>query len=199
VLVPPLPGALSAVGILLADAVRDFSRTVMLRADADLEEIFAELEDRGYSEFRAEQLDGIALRSLDLRYRGQGYELNVPFGPNFLATFHDLHRRRYGFAKEEHEVEIVNVRIRMVAASESFDPARKLLSDGDGSQAITARQSVYFDGKVHDTPVYDRLALCPGNSFFGPAIVTEYSSATIVPPGDKLRTDAFDNLIIEVH
>jgi len=87
----------------------------------------------------------------------------------------------------------------MVAASESFDPVRKPLSDGDGSQAITARQSVYFHGEVHDTPVYDRQALRPGDSFFGPAIVTEYSSATIVPPGDRLRTDAFDNLIIEVH
>jgi N-methylhydantoinase A len=199
VLVPALPGALSAVGILLADAVRDFSRTVMLRADADLEDVFAELEKRGYEEFRADQLDGVALRSLDLRYQGQGYELNVPFGADFLAAFHDLHRRRYGFAKEEHEVEIVNVRIRMVAASESFDPVRKPLSDGDGSQAITARQSVYFHGEVHDTPVYDRQALRPGDSFFGPAIVTEYSSATIVPPGDRLRTDAFDNLIIEVH
>ena len=199
VLVPALPGALSAVGILLADAVRDFSRTVMLRADADLEDLFAELEELGYTEFCAEQLDGIALRSVDLRYQGQGYELNVPFGADFLAAFHDLHRRRYGFAKDEHEVEIVNVRIRMVAASESFDPARKPVSDGDGSQAITARKSVYFHAEVHDTPVYDRQALRPGDSFFGPAIVTEYSSATIVPPGDRLRTDAFDNLIIEVH
>jgi N-methylhydantoinase A len=48
-------------------------------------------------------------------------------------------------------------------------------------------------------PVYDRSALNPGDSFFGPAIVTEYSSATIVPPGDRLRTDALDNLVIEVH
>jgi N-methylhydantoinase A len=199
VLVPALPGALSAVGILLADSVRDFSRTLMLPADANLEDVFAKLEELGYAEFRAEQLDGIALRSVDLRYQGQGYELNVPFGADFLTSFHYLHRRRYGFAKEEHEVEIVNIRIRMIAASESFDPGRKPVSDGDGSQAITARQSVYFNREVHNTPVYDRKTLRPGDSFFGPAIVTEYSSATIVPPGDRLRTDAFDNLIIEVH
>jgi len=199
VLVPALPGALSAVGILLADAVRDFSRTVMLRAGADLDGVFGELEERGYAEFRAEQLDGIALRSVDLRYLGQGYELNVPFREDYLSAFHDLHRQHYGFAREEHEVEIVNVRIRMISASESFDPARKTVCDGDGSQAIRARQCVYFNGKVYDTPIYDRQALRPGDSFFGPAIVTEYSSATIVPPGDRLRTDALDNLIIEVH
>jgi N-methylhydantoinase A len=56
-----------------------------------------------------------------------------------------------------------------------------------------------FDGRIYDTPVYDRTALNPGDSFLGPAIVTEYSSATIVPPGDRLRTDALDNLVIEVH
>jgi N-methylhydantoinase A len=199
VLIPVLPGALSAVGILLADAVRDFSRTVMLPANSDLEDAFAELEGRGYAELRDEQLDGIAVRSIDLRYHGQGYELNAPFGPDFVDAFHNLHRDRYGFAREEHEVEIVNIRIRMIAASEPFDQARKPVSDGDGSQAITSRQSVYFDGEAHDTPVYDRQTLRPGDSFFGPAIVTEYSSATVVPPGDRLRTDALDNLIIEVH
>ena len=199
VLVPALPGALSAVGILLSDSVRDFSRTVMLQADANLEDVFSVLEENGRAEFRAEQQDGIPIRSVDLRYQGQGYELNVPFTPNFLTDFHDLHRRRYGFAKEAQRVEVVNVRVRMVSASEPFDPLGKPIGRGDGSQAITARQPVYFHDEFYDTPVYDRQALLPGDSFFGPAIVTEYSSATIVPPGDRLHTDAWDNLIIEVQ
>jgi N-methylhydantoinase A len=199
VLVPALPGALSAVGILLADAVRDYSRTVMLPAHADLEEVFAELEERGRSEFKAEQLSGFCLRSLDLRYQGQGYELNVPFGANVLDSFHDLHRVRYGFAKEEHEVEVVNVRVRMVASCQPFDPARKPIVRGDGQQALTSHRSVYFHGEPHYTPVYNRAALIPGDGFTGPAIITEYSSATILPPGDRLRVDALDNLLIEVH
>ena len=199
VLVPALPGALSAVGILLADAVRDYSRTVMLPAHASLEEVFAELEQRGQSEFEAEELNGFAWRSVDLRYQGQGYELNVSHGPDMVAAFHDLHRRRYGFAKEEHAVEVVNVRVRMVAGSVPFDPPRKPLIPGDGKQAITARRSVYFEGEFYDTPVYARQALVAGDCFRGPAIVTEYSSATILPPGDTLHVDALDNLIIEVH
>jgi N-methylhydantoinase A len=199
VLVPALPGALSAVGILLADAVRDYSRTVMLPADANLEELFVELEERGRAEFEAEQLDGFALRSVDLRYQGQGYELNVAQSADVQAAFHDLHRRRYGFAKEEHAVEVVNVRVRMVARSEPFDPPRKPLINGDGQGAIKAHRPVHFDGKVYDTPVYARQSLVPGDCFCGPAIITEYSSATILPPGDSLHVDALDNLIIEVQ
>ncbi|MDT7812756.1 MAG: N-methylhydantoinase [Acidobacteriaceae bacterium] len=199
VLVPALPGALSAVGILLADAVRDYSRTVMLGAHADLGDVFAELEARGRTEFEAEQLSGLSLRSLDLRYQGQGYELNVPFGPNVLDSFHDLHRLRYGFAKEEHEVEVVNVRVRMVASSQPFDPVRRPIVRGDGQQALTGHRPVFFHGEPHYTPVYNRTALVPGDSFSGPAIITEYSSATILPPGDTLRVDALDNLMIEVH
>jgi N-methylhydantoinase A len=199
VLVPALPGALSAVGILFADAVRDHSRTVMLPAHSDFEKVFLELEDRGRAEFSAEQLQGFAVRSLDLRYQGQGYELNVPFAGDFLSAFRELHRRRYGFAKEEHEVEVVNVRVRMISASPSFDTQPKKAIKGDGRQALTDNRPVYFHGRFHDTPVYNRDALVPGDSFLGPAIVTEYSSATILPPGDLLSVDELDNLIIEVH
>ena len=198
VLIPALPGALSAVGIYLADAVRDFSRTVMLPASSDLEDAFVDLENRGHAEFRAEHLEGVAVRSLDLRYRGQGYELNVPFSADFVAAFHDLHLRRFGFAKENHEIEVVNVRVRMIAPGERFDPPRKELSKGDGRQALTATRRVYFYGQYHDTPMYDREALVAGDSFMGPAIVTEYSSATVLLPGDRLDVDALDNMIIEV-
>jgi N-methylhydantoinase A len=199
VLVPVLPGALSAVGILLADAVRDFSRTVMLPSNADLEGVFLELEARGRAEFLAEDLYGESLRSVDLRYQGQGYELSVPYGEEMLKTFHDLHRQRYGFAHEHREIEIVNVRARMIAKTEPFHPAKRKLHAGDGRQALTARRTVYFGGKAQDTPIYARHALQAGDMLMGPAIITEYSSATILPPGDRLRVDALDNLIIEVH
>jgi len=199
VLIPAHPGALSAVGILLADAVRDYSRTVMLSAKADLGDVFAELEERGRTEFEAEQLSGFSLRSLDLRYQGQGYELNVPFGASFLDAFHNLHHLRYGFAKEEHAVEVVNVRVRMVASSQPFEPVRRPIVHGDGQHALTNHRPVFFQDKPEDTPVYNRAALVPGDSFSGPAIITEYSSATILPPGDRLHVDALDNLIIEVH
>jgi N-methylhydantoinase A len=199
VLVPALPGALSAVGILLADTIREYSRTVMLPVHASFEAVFAELEDLGLEEFRTENLTGAAFRSVDVRYRGQGYELNVPFGPGMAAQFHDLHQRRYGFANEARALEVVNVRVRMVSPAEAFEPEVQALREGDGSHALVGTRPVYFDGNFEETRIYDRELLRPGDTFAGPAIVSEYSSATVLPMGDVLRVDGLGNLVIEVH
>jgi N-methylhydantoinase A len=199
VLVPAMPGALSALGILLADTMREYSRTVMLPIDASFETVFAELEELGEEEFRSEGLAGQSFRSVDLRYKGQGYELNVAFGPEMAAQFHDLHQRRYGFANEMRALEVVNVRVRMVSPAEVFEPSAQPLLEGDGLHALTGTRPVYFDGKFQETRIYDRELLRPGDTFAGPAIVSEYSSATILPPGDVLRVDGLSNLVIEVH
>jgi N-methylhydantoinase A len=199
VLVPALPGALSAVGILLADTMREYSRTVMLPIGASFEAVFAELEKLGTEEFREENLTGQSFRSVDVRYKGQGYELNVPFGSEMAAQFHDLHQRRYGFANAMRALEVVNVRVRMVSAAEAFEPIAQPLREGDGSHALIGTRSVYFDGGFRQTRIYDRELLRPGDTFAGPAIVSEYSSATVLPPGDVLRVDGLGNLVIEVH
>jgi N-methylhydantoinase A len=199
VLVPALPGALSAVGILLADTMREYSRTVMQSIDADLEEAFAELEQQGFNEFETEGLEGKSFRSVDLRYRGQGYELNIPYGPDMVAAFHALHERRYGFANHDRPIDIVNIRVRIAAPAESFDPPRQEIIEADGSAALVGTRTVYFDGAPHPTRLYERDKLHAGDTFAGPAIISEYSSATILPPGDVLRVDAFKNLVIEVH
>jgi N-methylhydantoinase A len=199
VVVPPLPGAFSAVGILLADTVREYSRTVMLPIDAPIDAIFAELEERGSQDFRSEGLEGSAFRSADLRYKGQGYELNVPFGVGMAAAFHALHFARYGFANEQRAIEVVNVRVRMVSAAAPFEPQREALREGDGRQALKATRQVWFHSGFQPARIYDRDCLVPGDTVAGPAIVSEYSSATVVPPGDLLRVDALRNLVIEVH
>ena len=118
VLVPQMPGALSALGILMSDAVKDYSRTVMLGPDAaPLERHFRALQQRGEKEMRAEGLKALAMRYADVRYAGQGFELSVPFGRDFVKRFHQAHRRRYGYADEQRRVQVVNVRVRMVASS----------------------------------------------------------------------------------
>jgi N-methylhydantoinase A len=198
VLVPQHPGALSAVGILLADTVRDYSRTVMLGMDANPERTFLELEERARAEFDALGLEATPFRSVDLRYAGQGYELNVAYGPDMLARFHELHRQRYGFASEHRAVVMVNVRVRMISKAEVFDPPQESLGDGDGEQALVTSRPVYFDGAWQATRIYEREKLRAGDSFVGPAIVEEYSSSTVLPPGDRLRVDGLSNLVIEV-
>ncbi|MGB8260253.1 MAG: hydantoinase/oxoprolinase family protein, partial [Terracidiphilus sp.] len=205
VLVSALPGALSAVGILVADTVRDYSRTVMLPGSAigGLGEGFAALEAEGLREFAAEGLTGEASRSADLRYARQGYELNVPWDEHApeasLAAFHAEHRRLYGFADETRPVEIVNLRLRMTAAGEPWEPERRVPVAGDGRAALYAERAVFFDGRPLATRFYRREGLVPGDAIDGPALITEYTAATVLPPGARLRVDALGNLVIEVH
>jgi len=204
VLVPAMPGALSAVGILLADAVRDYSRTVMLPSDEmdSLEESFAELEQRGVEEFTAEDLQGVAQRTVDLRYRQQGYELNVPYDEqsptHAIEAFHRLHQQRYGFCDVLRPVEVVNLRLRMTAAGEPYSPAHREPTPGDGGAACYAERDVFFAGRFLPTRHYRRDGLVPGDTIHGPAMITEYTSATVLPPGCCARVDGFGNLVIAI-
>lgn len=204
VLIPAAPGALSAVGILLADTVRDFSRTVML-AGGDVEQLgecFRELEEYGRTEFAAEGLEGETQCSVDLRYRGQGYELNVPWdngaAPASIDGFHKLHKERYGFSDEARSVEIVNLRLRIIARGADYAPAQRELVPGDGRAALTGEREGFFDGRFCKTSSYRRNALVPGDRFCGPAMITEYTAATLLPPGDCLEVDGFGNLVISI-
>jgi N-methylhydantoinase A len=202
VMVPAMPGALSAVGILLADAVRDYSRTVMLPGDMidTVDAAFAELEERGAAEFTQEGLQGTALRTVDLRYRRQGYELNVSYDPKSPAqaidAFHQLHQQRYGFCDRSKPTEIVNLRLRMVATGEPYSPPQREAVPGDGKTAIYAERPVYFDGGFTATRLYRRDGLVPGDEISGPAMITEYTSATVLPPDGLAKVDRLGNLII---
>jgi N-methylhydantoinase A len=199
VLIPALPGALSAVGILLADTMREYSRTVMQPIHADLDQTFTELEQIAFEEFAAENLTGRSQRSVDLRYTGQGYELNIPYSPIMADDFHTLHQRRYGFANPSRPLEIVNLRVRLVSAAEPFVPPTQPLTTGDGSHALEGSRPVFFDGIAHPTRLYNRDLLRAGDTFTGPAIISEYSSATILPPNDTLQVDTFHNLILTIN
>jgi N-methylhydantoinase A len=201
-----MPGALSAVGILLADAVRDYSRTVMLPGNAieSLEESFAQMERRGIAEFRAEGLEDSAqgTRTIDMRYRSQGYELNVPYDDRYpkraVEAFHRLHRQRYGFCDELRPLEIVNLRLRMTAASEPWSPATQDPVPGNGSAACYATRDIFFNGKFVASRLYRRDGLIPGDSIDGPALITEYTAATVLPPGCSARVDNIGNLVISI-
>src|SRR5512147_2514194 len=120
------------------------------------------------------------MRHVDVRYAGQGFELSVPFGRDFVQRFHQAHRRRYGYADEQPRVEVVNVRVRMIASSEPVPFPRKKLAPGNGKQALVKQRRAVFDGRASRAPVYDRASLRPGDTFAGPAIVAEYSATTVL-------------------
>ncbi len=210
VLVPQMPGALSALGILMADVVKDYSRTVMLSAGAsntpvwqgslarELETHFRTLEQRGIADMRQEGLKAVSTRYIDVRYAGQGFELRVPFSQHFVKQFHAAHQRRYGYADELRRIEVVNVRVRMVAATPPVRFSKKKTARGSGKQAIARQRRVIFDGRAATALVYRRELLRPGDAVIGPAVIAEYSATTVLPVNCRAQVDARGNMVIEV-
>lgn len=204
VLIPAMPGALSALGILLADFVRDYSRTVMLPGDAidNIRSIFAELRQRGEADFSLDNLEAVAQYSVDLRYRRQGYELNVAYDeqhPNrSIDEFHRQHQQRYGFCNPDKPVEIVNVRLRMRASCEFPAPKYREPTSCSVNAAWYEEREIFFDGRFRSSRLYHREALTPGVTVYGPAMITEYTSATALPPGCSAQVDGYGNLVIAI-
>ncbi|MGA8836748.1 MAG: hydantoinase/oxoprolinase family protein [Candidatus Sulfotelmatobacter sp.] len=220
VIVPALPGALSALGILVSDVVKDYSRTVLWRASnklphARLAQEFGALQKRAAKDFHEEAWLGKVQyrRSVDIRYRGQGYELNLPFTKNLLTDFQKEHQRRYGYAHATREVELVTLRLRAIVKSSSLratkTDVREMNHVGKGALGhlgraklglpSTPKAPVLFDGKKLTTAIYSRDTLKPGKKYSGPAIITEYSATTVIPPGKRFHVDAAANLIVTIR
>jgi N-methylhydantoinase A len=215
VIIPARPGALSAFGILVSDVVKDYSRSLLWRfagglPQAKLQKEFRKLEASAQKEFRAERWRGALQyeRSLDLRYRGQGYELNVPAAEDVnhdvTARFHNEHQRRYGYHHAGREIELVTlrlrVRLRTPQPESNLNVKRHTAQKRLPGIAPVERVSVFFHDKRVSTPVFQRDDLVPGRPvpMKGPAVITEYSATSVIPPGKRFWVDASENLIIKI-
>ncbi|MDQ1728859.1 MAG: N-methylhydantoinase [Pyrinomonadaceae bacterium] len=206
VIVPNSAGALSAIGVLAADVVKDQRRTTMLEfspgVEKQLEKTFAAMER---SATAALQREGFAharqthVRSLAVRYQGQSFELEIKWTPrNLAASFHRAHRDRYGYAQEEGVVEIVSARVRSSGIVKQLRQRRARLS-GKPKLARPERFAVaYFGGRKLEVAIYRRAELAAGSKLRAPGIVTEYSATTLIPPGAVAEVDGYGNLIIQV-
>jgi N-methylhydantoinase A/oxoprolinase/acetone carboxylase beta subunit len=209
ILVPKNAGVLSAFGLLMADSIKDFSRSLMLpisKVDPGILEVkFREIESPGLAGMRKDgfaERDVVLERSLDCRYFGQSYEINVPFrkgasmGP-VLAAFERLHERIYSYRHRGRPVEIVNLRIKAVGVTPKI-PLSKLPErrSPDPRPAVLKRQPIITRSRSSTGPVYDRSLLEPGAIVQGPALVIDPESTTYLPPGYRARVDAYLNLII---
>ncbi len=186
VIVPDQAGALSALGMLMADAVRDFAAGALGRGD--LEKQFAILERRA----RRESPEAGIERTADLRYRGQSYELNVPWreGPAAAQAFHREHARIYGYATPEREIEIVTIRVR----ARQRLPKPKLMR-GPYRKGSAEIRRVWIEGAWREIPALPRAQVAPRRAA-GPALILDYGSTTLVPPDWWYRNDRSGNLII---
>jgi N-methylhydantoinase A len=215
ILVPRNPGILCAMGLLLTDLRADFAATRLLTLDADVAApviaAFAELEDRAIRWFDAEDVAMDArrvVRTVDMRYAGQNYEIAVPIasGPigsvtlkALAADFTAAHRRLYGFAAEGEIVQLVTFRLEAagLVAKASFSPRPS--AGPDASAAVVGYREVWMPeakGRVICN-IYDRTRLDAGNCIAGPAIVEQMDATTVVPPGWSARVEPYLNLILE--
>jgi N-methylhydantoinase A len=184
VIVPRMAGALSALGMLLADRTRDYSIGAL--GTSDHEARFRKLERQAKKDVRGAKLERFA----DVRYTGQSYELTIPWRDSGMAGFHKEHQRIYGYADGKRVTEIVTLRVRAIVRVEK--PSLKVRSAG---AARTERRRVWMDARWRRVNASPREALGAG-LHQGPALITDYGSTTLVPPGWSMRLDANGSLVL---
>jgi N-methylhydantoinase A len=212
VISPPDPGNLCAFGLHVCDVTRDYIRTLVRRQSmADADEILAawgELERLGYADIEAEGIakDAIAIQFVaDVRYFGEGHEVHVEIPQGLSATamldfmweeFHNVHDSTFGFNyRGQQDVELVNLRVRAVGRQSR--PQIKATESARSEAAPFATRKVYWraTGWI-DVPLFRRAELALDQHISGPAIVEEYGSTIVMPPGWSLRTDRYRNLVL---
>ncbi len=188
VVVPREAGVLSALGMLLADRVRDYAAGALGRRD--FERLFRALEKRALRESPGARLE----RAADLRYAGQSYELTVPWrAKDPAAPFHEEHRRTYGYSHPDTPVEVVTIRVR--ARTPSL--RRRLRPPAVTPAPPQPPRRIYVGGRWRAVPVYWRSHLT-GDKRSGPALVLDYGATTLVPPGWQYHLDPSGALILRL-
>ena len=219
ILVPPRPGAFSALGLLCTDVVHDYIRSELLPlaevTPDHAEAIFQGLEAKARHELAAEGMraeDARFLRELDMRYTGQGYELRASIDGLYEGRldaksmqaardkFDERHAQIHGHAAKERPVEVVSYRLRVRVAVPKYQQRSEKppASPRPVSGALKGKRQIYFDGRTAcESAIYERDGLDVGVSISGPAVVEQFDATTIVPPGWTARVDQHRNLVLE--
>ena len=209
-IVPNYPGQFSAFGFILTDARVDTQRTVQMTSNrfdqVRATEVMKSLIETGISDLTAQGYDKNVeiYRSLEMRYLGQNYELEIPISfdgftdettPQLWQAFHDMHLARFGFNIPREVIEVITVKATTVSLTEKPEFATIGKCEGAAAEPSSRREVTFEDGQ-HDTPVFDRADLREGHRIAGPAVVEEPASVTILRPDQKLLVDAYGNLLI---
>jgi len=216
ILVPPRPGAFSALGLLCTDVVHDYIRSD-LRSLAEItaehaEAIFRQLESAARAELDAEGM-GVAgarfARELDLRYSGQGYELRIPLAGLFhdrltpasltaaRERFDERHAQIHGHAANERPVEVVSYRLRVRVAVPKYAPLEIAAPASPRSAAaVKGQRTITLNGATMEATLYERARLDVGTSITGPAILEQFDATTLIPPSWSGRVDGHGNLVL---
>ncbi|MFQ5840458.1 MAG: hydantoinase/oxoprolinase family protein [Candidatus Methylomirabilales bacterium] len=214
ILVPPGPGILCALGLLVEEHRADSVRTWVGKLDTRI----LDPVDRGFDELEGTATDWLdregvppehrqLSRWLDLRYEGQNYELLVPVPDEVWARgsveplrrrFLQAHEETYGFAAEDEPIQVVNLRLVARGLPDPPELPREKPGGPDSSAALIGRRRVDFAevGGLLDTAVYDRARLAAGNRLSGPAVIEQFDSTTLLYPGQEAMVDELGFLLI---
>ena len=218
VVVPPGAGATSAMGLITTAASFDFARSFVARLDrvvwSELQAVFDAMEAEGYAMLREANVDqnGPAMhfvRAMDLRHKGQGYELTVEIPQDLYqrgsvgeltAHFYDRYTEKYGHAHRSLPVELITCRASVVGPIPDVSIAMDVRGGAHASAVLKGRRPVYFPearGYV-ETPIYDRYRLAAGTAVDGPLVVEERECTVIAGPSCHVRVDAQGNLFLNL-
>ena len=204
VLIPPMAATLSALGMLAADVQLDYVHTVMLPNETSfemLEQRTSELVRQGEEDLYREGVSSeqaVITRTVDVRYVGQSFDLEVTLTPQFRRMFDRVHQERYGYCQPEGEIEIVNVRVRAIGRVTPPSIPKNSLGPTDSSSAKWEERPVVLNGGIQSVPHYWGNRLRPGHEVYGPAIFVLDDTTVYLGPADHAKIDAYSNILIDV-
>ncbi len=203
VFVPQNPGVLSAYGMLMTDVIKNYSRSYIRPSGEtdydDLSRAFGPLEEAAMAELINEKFDQrriVLSRSVDMRYRRQSFELNVPFSKTFISDFHRLHHQRYGHSDVGEKMEIVNLRLEGRGITDKPPAYLRSVKESDLGDPVIGNTGTYHEGRKSDAVIYERKRLASGVTIEGPALITEYTSTTFIPQNFSVKVNSFGGLEI---
>ncbi|MGQ4874488.1 MAG: hydantoinase/oxoprolinase family protein [Promethearchaeia archaeon] len=215
IIIPPNPANASALGFLLADIRVDYVNTYIKNqknlTPNEINQIFNKLKNKAIETLKKEgfnEQEILIFKSIDMRYTGQSFELNVPINIDivnredfdFIANqFEEIHENTYGYRMENEEIIFVNFRLNAIGKMPEFKIKPLKLEDSNPIHALKGKREVFFENQTILCNIYQREKLKAGNEIEGPAVIEEYASTTIIPEFSIAKIDKFKNIILKIQ
>ncbi|NTJ11669.1 hydantoinase/oxoprolinase family protein [Rhizobium lusitanum] len=207
VIVPPSPGLLCGIGLLLApwkhDETSMISGLAEKMSNSDIRSAIELLVCRVTDQAKKDVIDFkfVTLAPvLEMRYRGQGHQLPISWTAEGLEAaveaFHQTHHRSFGYDRRGESVEVCLLRLTTSAPPPSDRLPLPMIAAGE--DPVIARSALWFEGTMTEVPVYDRAKLALGTMVTGPLIV-EQQDTTLIVGAQTLVVDDHGNLIIRMQ
>ena len=205
VIISKYASTLSAFGMMASNVVKDYVQTVIVPTAGSQDQIeahFSRLIDRGMGDIKNQGIseDQIEIQcSLDVRFVGQSYELNIPYTENFIETFHEIHASMYGYTYPDKTIEIVNIRVKAIGKVTPIILPKMNTQLMDMAPLGLKYVKVEIEEGLENIPLYDYRDLRPLNRLEGPALVVSADTTIFITRKDIIHVDKYQNLLIDIN